>query len=84
MGVHNMKDYTKVRKTLGIPEDEPIFILRAQDMLSIPTIARYDVAAREIAEHERPGKEWFESLEAHQAEFAKWQAENLDKVKIPD
>ena len=35
MGVHQDKEiYTKIKQLLDIPEDEPIFIIRAQDQFS--------------------------------------------------
>lgn len=84
-GVHALDKYNEVRKLLGIPADEPIFILRAQDKLSVPTISRYRTFADSIEKPEdRRAEEWFASLDEHTQEFVAWQAENAKKVKLPD
>lgn len=41
MGVHKAEAYAEVKRLLGIPEDEPIFILRAQDRLAEDAIVYY-------------------------------------------
>lgn len=81
MGVHDADAYPKVKEALGIPEDEPIFILRAQDRLSTPVIARYGVMARQI-EDGPPSEEWHEHIAAILREFTLWQHDN--KTKVPD
>lgn len=87
MSVHDA-DYKKVKELLGIPEDEPIFVLRAQDQLSVPTIQRYAVFALSVEPTiERPQpftQEWLDSKDAVIAEFAGWQEQNREKVKLPD
>lgn len=84
MSVHDA-DYEKVKKLLGIPKDEPIFVLRAQDKLAVPTIARYRTFADSIEHPEdRRADEWFASLDEDTAKFTEWQRENADKVKLPD
>ena len=84
MGVHADTDaYTKAKKLLGIPADEPIFIIRAQDVLSIPAIARYDVLARQLVEN-RPAEKWYEQIGEVMADFTAWQDANPSKVSFPD
>jgi hypothetical protein len=87
MSVHDA-DYKKVKELLGIPEDEPIFVLRAQDRLSLPTIQRYaNFAAQVEATVERPepfSQEWLANKDAVIEEFSAWQQEHSGKVKLPD
>lgn len=84
MGVHDA-DYSKIKAALGIPEDEPIFVLRAQDKLSVPTISRYKNHALQIeVTDQRPSDEWFEQMDGVLTEFANWQREHRDLVKVPD
>jgi hypothetical protein len=40
MGVHDVDKYPEIKRLLGIPEDEPIFIFRAQDFL-MEDVVRY-------------------------------------------
>lgn len=42
MGVHDLSVYPQVKELLGIPADEPIFILRAQDITYQPMLAVYE------------------------------------------
>jgi hypothetical protein len=87
MSVHDA-DYKKIKELLGIPEDEPIFVLRAQDQLSVPTIQRYAVFAMGIEPTiDRPQPftaEWLENKDAVIAEFVQWQQANPAAVKLPD
>lgn len=80
MGVHEGGAYPKVKELLGIPKDEPVFILRAQDKLSMPMLARYENMARQI--EDGPSQEWFMNLGAVMHTFNDWQHEN--KTKVPD
>jgi len=87
MSVHDA-DYDKIKKELGIPQEEPIFILRAQDALSVPTIQRYaNFAAAVEATVDRPepfSQEWLNNKDKVIEDFASWQHANPDKVKLPD
>lgn len=83
MGVHEASVYADVKDALGIPEDEPIFILRAQDTLSVPAIARYAILAQEL-EMDKPDDAWFRHIDEIQAQFSQWQTSHANKVKIPD
>lgn len=67
----------------GIPEDEPIFILRAQDVLAIATISRYK-NLRLTAEEDPPSSEWVNDLDHVGEEFFAWAQANPDKIKLPD
>jgi hypothetical protein len=87
MSVHDA-DYETVKHALGIPEDEPIFVLRAQDQLSVPTIQRYSLFAARVeptTEQEQPfSQEWQDGLVAVIQAFTEWQQEHGDQVKLPD
>jgi hypothetical protein len=69
----------------GIPEDEPIFVIRAQDKLSVPTLARYRNHADAIEKPEdRRSEEWFADLDKVMEDFQAWQAEHAKQLKLPD
>ena len=69
-----------VQAVLHIPEDEPIFVLRAQDALVQPTINAW----LKIAEHNKVNLEKIKAVK-HDYEMAlEWQRNNPTKVKIPD
>jgi hypothetical protein len=59
---------------------EPVFIIRAQDALAVPAIARYQSLAIEA---ELP-MEFINSLNEVIATFAEWQTDNAEAVKKPD
>jgi len=61
-----------------IRAEEPVFILRAQDMLSVLTINAYLRLARDAGCDE----EHIAGVEAQMREFSVWQSRN--HVKIPD
>jgi hypothetical protein len=86
MGVHDVANTSKAKKLLGIPVDEPVFIIRAQDQFSVPALARYRNLADEVEEQggKRPKAAWFSDLDTTQSDFIRWQAENSDRVKVPD
>lgn len=85
MGVHNKNAYDDVRDLLDIPLDEPLFIIRGQDDLSMAIITRYKNLAREIEDPTiKPTDEWFHSMDQVIGEFAAYRADNADKIKVPD
>lgn len=67
----------------GIAEDEPVFIIRAQDVLAIPTLVRYQ-NFRLAAEETPPSPEWQDHLESVIDDFETWKGDNADKMKLPD
>lgn len=80
MGVHQNDDtYYQIKMILGIPKDEPIFILRAQDKFAPTTIDEY----RFIVEGDA-GSDWFAQIGSIRNDFLNWQHDNPDKVKVPD
>lgn len=79
MGVHDLDKYPEVKRLLGIPEDEPIFILRAQDKFSTETVAAYaDIVFDEVS------TDFNDGMDENEKQFREWQSANKDKVKIPD
>lgn len=82
MGV-DVDKYKRVKQALDIPQDEPIFIIRGQDILAVAAIARYRNLAA-VIEKERPIEDWFASLDQQIEEFKKWQEDHPRLVKIPD
>lgn len=86
MGVHDVTNvYPGVKEALGIPAGEPVFILRAQDVLTVPAIARYRNLAAQIEDPEKlPDSEWFRGIDEVIGEFQKWQTDNPEKIKVPD
>lgn len=87
MGVHDA-NYSKIKKELGVPEEEPIFVLRAQDSLSIGTLQRYINFARGVSGDDQdvppPSPEWFEQMEGVVRVFGEFQHAHPAKVKLPD
>lgn len=86
MGVRNTEAHAEVKRLLGIPEDEPIFIFRARDPLTVPMLARYKNMRVQTIPEGADGAdlpiEWMESLDARTEEFRTWQSEN--PTKLPD
>ena len=61
---------------IPIPDDEPVFVLRAKDDLAVQTLEYY----QEFTETDPFASEVDKCLKA----FQEWQAANPDKVKEPD
>lgn len=88
MSVHDVAFYPEIKRLLGIPEDEPIFIFRAQDTLMVDVVNDYrtrytrraTTMGTSIAEIDR----FTADLDADIAAISKWQESNRDTVKIPD
>lgn len=69
----------------GVPDDEPVFILRAQDDLALHTITRYRNTASSIEDDSaRPNDEWFAGLDQVIEDFGAFRNANPDKIKVPD
>jgi len=74
-----MKDPRNILEK-ALSRNEPVFVVRAQDKLSIVAINMYCLAA------------YFSDISTEQLteiykireDFQKWQKENPDKVKMPD
>jgi hypothetical protein len=60
-----------------IPDDEPVFILRAKDILAIDTLEEY-------TELLPPNTDHFKAINNVRKKFNNWRAANQDKIKEPD
>lgn len=80
MGVHDKEVYKDVKLLLDIPEDEPIFIIRAQDVVAIPTLMDYSLSA----ESANVSVAFIGEMHKVVAEFEDWKKRHGDKMKVPD
>ena len=80
MGVHDKDVYDEIRELLQIPEDEPIFILRAQDDCSPGTLSDYLANAKDNGTSEDFQKEIVDVI----MDFAAWRHQNESSCKTPD
>lgn len=80
MGVHATEIYPEIKKLLGIPTDEPIFILRAQDDAAVETIEVYKVEAKTAGSSD----DFIEDVDRALLEFENWRLNNADLCKVPD
>lgn len=79
--VGQMRAVTSAQAALldRLHDDEPVFIIRAQDILAPQAVAAYAALARKL------GLEHFaQDVEAHAVELMQWQAANASRVKVPD
>lgn len=68
------------KKKAGIPEDEPLFVLRAQDDLAIPMLHRY----KNFALAAECSQEFIDKIDEDINAFAVWRTDNRDRTKKPD
>ena len=64
----------------GIPDDEPVFILRGQDKCTPQVVRQYAESAQRSGsptEHHASARRQADAID-------EWQKENPDKVKSPD
>jgi hypothetical protein len=64
----------------GIPEDEPVFVLRAQDKVAPAVVAVWGV----MADFAGSPREKYLGSDTQALVMAQWQQKNEDKVKVPD
>lgn len=73
--------YGQVTVELGdIPEDEPVFLIRAQDSAAGQIVRQY---AQVVAGHGAT-PEFYESVHKVADDIDRWQEANPDKVGTPD
>jgi hypothetical protein len=99
MGVHDVDATQECKKLLGIPEDEPIFILRAQDILYPAILGVYEqcflaaVQGAQSSEISRASEmsgltdehwQFSDHVDACRSAGLRWQRKNPKKIKIPD
>lgn len=88
MGVHDIDKYAEIKRLLDIPEDEPIFIFRAQDMLMPDVI--YDYRRRYMRRAATMGvtpsetSRFAADLDAEIEAVDVWQREHHEIVRVPD
>jgi hypothetical protein len=78
MSVHDA-NYKKIRKHLGIKDDEPIFILRAQDNLANGILGAYLVEAEGVSP-----PEFVEGVREAREAFWNWRQRNPGRCKVAD
>lgn len=81
--------WDKVHELLGIPIDEPIFIIRAKDKFSVKIINMYRTLVKDHLpighfEIDPIAKKWLSNLDSIIKEFIHWQKVYPSKVKVPD
>lgn len=68
-----------------IPDDEPVLVIRAQDVLALEMLDDYTDAYRNLTgftdEHESPV---LARLKEHREELVRWQGENRSRMKLAD
>lgn len=80
MGVHNTEMYPAIRRLLGMPDDEPFFIFRAQDKNAPAVLVVYETACLG-SECEAP---IMNRIAEARVEFKQYQARYPSRVKVPD
>ena len=65
---------------VGIPDDEPIFIIRAQDKASVGAIQDYFANAEVVGVDD----DFLVRERDVTQRFRDWQETNADRVKVPD
>lgn len=73
------KDRKIIEETEGT--DEPIIVFRAKDVYSIFPIAAYWDVVRKSGNCD---PEFLEALDIRVNEFRNWQADNAERVDVPD
>ncbi len=70
----------KFGRVEGIPEDEPLFILRGKDMETPNAIRQYALFCRIAGSP----PEHIEAVERQATRIVQWQNENPARCKVPD
>ena len=77
--IHAREDYNRIQDPAGlIPADEPVFLVRAQDVCAIPTLLAWAHQARAVG----ASNEIIEKVEDHIRLMSEWKRSN--QVKVPD
>lgn len=64
-----------------IPHDEPVLVIRAQDILALRMMNEYIHAYEAMTKH---NPEVLERLNNHRIALREWQERNKDKMKLAD
>jgi hypothetical protein len=79
--LHARKDYQQIQDPSGkIPEDEPVFLLRAQDQLAILTLREWCRWAR----YHNVDPHMVKAAEAQITRMQEWRKHHHKQVKLPD
>ncbi|MDB5816971.1 MAG: hypothetical protein JWQ11_611, partial [Rhizobacter sp.] len=65
----------------AIPDDEPVFILRASDVFAEEAIRRYRIAMQDAGSMSTAH---LDAVEARERDFNRYLAEHPDRMKVPD
>lgn len=87
MGVHQPQEvFLKIKELLGIPPNEPIFIMRAQDKFTTDSIVHYRQNVHdgviELGSETLPM--WEAEMGSIISDFRNFQRDHPDDVKVPD
>ena len=66
-----------------IPDDEPVFILRARDIHAVDVLERY-LSLVATARGPHLDVEHYRAVKIRQAQFQLWAAKHPDRMKFPD
>lgn len=90
MGVHDTDVYPEVKELLGIPDEEPIFILRGKDKIASDALhlyfmfARYAGASNEFLGSTPPEEVMPGTVDAAIRAFERFEDTYPDRMKVPD
>lgn len=78
---HARKDYQHIQDyTRRIGADEPVFLIRAKDLVGPDALNHY----ASLAETQGAAPALVASVNAHAARMRAWQREHVNEVKVPD
>ena len=81
MGVHESDEiYAEIKDLLGIPQDEPVFILRGQDRAYTQTLKDYQHNAMVV----NASEEFLKSLDDCRDEGVEFALQNPERMGTPD
>lgn len=88
MGVRDKDRYAEIKEALGIPDDEPIFIIRGKDKLAPVIIDLYDLIYMSTAKiggvEQQDALDFSDGVREVYDEVYAYQRLNPDLVKVPD
>ncbi len=81
--LHGRKDYNdRIQDTSHIiPENEPVFLLRAQDSISLHVLMYY---LELLGDMQDPDTDMVQAVHAQIERFARWERVHHDRMKCPD
>lgn len=80
MGVHSREHYLTIKQLLGIPEEEPIFILRGQDEAAEDTLDDYRINAQDAGASD----EFVQGVNEEVEKFVRFKKDHSESMKVPD